>query len=408
MTLPFSATRPAAVALDAEALYRDPHAVLADLRTRGPAHFVRLPDGSMVWLILDYDAAHAALNEPTLIKNWLRATGRIGPDVIGANMITSDPPDHTRLRRLVSRKFTARRIAALSSRIEAVAAELLDRMAAHTGEHDLVAEFAFPLPVSVISELLGVPSLDRAEFGELCASIFDPASDPDTVQRITAYFDGLIDEKRKNPGDDLLSALIRVTDSDAGSLTREELRATTFLLLVAGHATTTNFIANGVLALLDHPDQLAALRADWNLLPGAVEEILRYDGPQPFSTRRFTTEPWQVPGSEIVLPAGETILVALAAADHDEQRFPRPGSFDIRRSGSAHLAFGHGIHYCLGAPLARLQTTTALRALLNRFPDLRLAASAERQWRRTTITRGLVQLPVLIHATAPPTSTKTI
>ncbi|GAB3702992.1 cytochrome P450 [Amycolatopsis oliviviridis] len=384
----------------AEDLYRDPYAVLAALRARGPAHFVRLPNGSEVWLIVGYDEALAALGDPTLIKNWLRATGRIGPGAIGANMISSDPPDHTRLRRLVSREFTARRVAALVPRVEAIAVELLDRMDSGAGPHDLIAGFAFPLPVAVISELLGVPFLDRTEFSGLCGRIMASAGDATStekdIEEINRYFDGLIERKRADPGEDLLSALIRVTDEDADRLSHAELRATTFLLLVAGHVTSTNLIANGVLALLDHPDQLAALRADWELLPRAVEEILRYDGPQPFSTRRFTTTHWPVGDSGTVIPPGETVMIALAAASHDPARFPRAGDFDIHRTTPGHLAFGHGIHYCLGAPLARVQVSTALRVLLNRFPALSLSCGADRSWRRTLISRGVTDLPVLL------------
>lgn len=392
------------VDLSGDALYRDPYSVLAGLRARGPAHFVRLPGGAELWLIVGYDEVLAALRDPALSKDWMRATGRAGPNAIGANMITSDPPDHTRLRRLVSREFTARRIAALAPRIREIAGDLLDRMAAREGPYDLIAEFAFPLPVTVISELLGVPFLDRSAFVKLCAGIFTPSTDPEAaraeVERITGYFDDLIERKRAKPGDDLLSALIRTTDEDSDRLTRTELRATTFLLLVAGHATTTNLIANGVLALLDHPAQLADLRADRSLLPAAVEEILRYDGPQPFSTRRFTTGPWRPGPSAPTIPAGRTVMLALAAADHDPARFPRPDDFDIHRPASAHLAFGQGIHYCLGAPLARLQVTIALDGLLTRFPALSLAHGADLTWRRTLITRGLTSLPVCSHGVA--------
>ena len=384
---------------DADAFYQNPYEVLARLRDQGPVHFVRLPGGSRLWLIVGHEAGHAALNEPTMSKDWLRATGRVGPGAIGASMISSDPPDHTRLRRLVSKQFTARRIAALAPLIQNVTDDLLDRMARPGGPRDLVAEFALPLPVTVISEVLGVPSLDRAAFSELCAGIFEPSADADTarahVQQINDYFDRLIGQKRKDPGTDLLSALIAARDSDAGRLTHPELRATTFLLLVAGHATTTNLIANGMLALLDHPEQLTALRSDWDLLPGAVEEILRYDGPQPLSTRRFTTEPWRPPGSDTVIAAGETVMVALAAVNRDVERFVRPDDFDIRRTGSAHLSFGHGIHYCLGAPLARLQVGIALRSLLTRFPDIRRGPS-DLRYRTTLLTRALTRLPVLL------------
>ncbi|GLZ01151.1 cytochrome P450 [Actinoplanes sp. NBRC 103695] len=384
---------------DADALYRNPYEVLARLRNRAPVHFVRLPGGSRLWLIVGHEAGHAALTEPTMSKDWLRVTGRVGPGAIGTSMISSDPPDHTRLRRLVSKQFTARRIAALAPLIRSVTDDLVERMARSAGPRDLIAEFAFPLPVTVISELLGVPTLDRTAFAELCAGIFEPSADADAarahVEQINDYFDRLIAQKRENPGDDLLSALIAARDSEAGRLSHSELRATTFLLLVAGHATTTNLLANGTLALLDHPEQLTALRADWDLLPGAVEEILRYDGPQPLSTRRFTTEPWRPPGSDTVIAAGQTVMVALAATNRDAERFVRPDDFDIRRTGAAHLSFGHGIHYCLGAPLARLQVGIALSALLTRFPDLRRAPT-ELHYRSTLLTRALTRLPVLL------------
>jgi cytochrome P450 len=400
-------TRPPIIDLEADAqrLYQDPQAVFAELRSRGPAHFVRLPGGSELWLIVGYAEALAALKDPSLSKDWLRATGRIGPGAIGANMISSDPPDHTRLRRLVSREFTARRVSALVPRIQEITDELLDRMADGTGPHDLIARFAFPLPVTVICELLGVPDLDREAFSQLCARIFNPAEDAAAARRhveeVNGYFDELIELKRANPGEDLLSALIRVTTDEADRLTHDELRATTFLLLVAGHITTTNLIANGVLALLEHPDQLAALRAEPGLLPRAVEEILRYDGPQPFSTRRFTTGPWPVGESGIVLDARETVMIALASADHDPAVFPRPDEFDIHRTGATHLAFGHGIHHCLGAPLARVQVTTALRALLDRFPRLAVVPGGDRTRRPTLITRGLTELTVVLDGGTP-------
>lgn len=189
--------------------------------------------------------------------------------------------------------------------------------------------------------------------------------------------------------------MIQATDDDADRLTHDELRATTFLLLVAGHATTANLVANGVLALLDHPDQLTALRADWSLLDGAVEEVLRWDGPQVFSTRRFTTEPCRV-GDTVIPGGGEAVMFALASADRDAARFAHPDDFDIRRPGSTHVAFGHGIHFCLGAPLARLQARVALRVLLTRYPALSLAVDGDggRSWRQTLVTRGVCRLPV--------------
>ncbi|WP_181874312.1 cytochrome P450 family protein [Marinitenerispora sediminis] len=376
----------------------NPYPVYAELRERGPAHHVRLPTGQEVWLVVGYEEARAALADPRLTKDWRRAAG-LGSDVegpLGIHMLTADPPQHTRLRRLVAREFTPRRIEALRPRVHRITEELLDAFPA-SGRVDLVDAFAFPLPITVICDLLGVPFLDRSSFRawtqELLAPTDGERSRERTLPLMRDYLTDLIARKRTEPGDDLFSALIRTTDEDGDRLSAGELRAMAFLLLVAGHETTVNLIANGILALLTHPEQMAALVADWSLLDGAVEEMLRYDGPVEHATSRFTLEPVQV-GDQVIPGGGAPVLVVLAAADRDPARFPGADAFDIRRPAGGHLAFGHGIHFCLGAPLARMEGRIAVRALLERHPDLALDVHPTAlAWRRGLV-RSMSELPV--------------
>ncbi|MET7285356.1 cytochrome P450 [Streptomyces sp. NPDC005573] len=383
-----------------EDFVRDPYPVYAALRERGPVHRVRIPEGAEAWLVVGYEAGRAALMDARLSKQWKNASPSfpIFSPSAGPHMLNSDPPDHERLRKLVVREFTPRRIEQLAPRVRQITDELLDAMAAiPQGRTDLVEALSFPLPISVICELLGVPTLDRAAFRAWTATVL---SDPDPKARlaatdeVAAYLASLVRSKRLEPGQDLLSDLIRTTDEDGDRLSEAELLGTAWLLLVAGHETTVNLISNGVLALLTHPEQLADLRADPSLMANAVEEMLRYDGPVETPTYRFTTEPVQV-GDTVIPGDGQMVLVALADANHDPARFPDPGRFDIRRPAGGHVAFGHGIHYCLGAPLARLEARIAVGALLERFPGLALDAHpAALAWREGMLIRGPQRLPV--------------
>ncbi|MER7462177.1 cytochrome P450 [Streptomyces sp. NPDC097981] len=383
-----------------EEFTRNPYPVYAALRARGPVHRVRVPEGAEAWLVVGHDACRAALTDPTLSKSWKDASPALPLARLsaGENLLSSNPPDHTRLRGLVAREFTARRVEALAPRVRALTGELLDAMLARpAGEADLVEALAFPLAMGVICELLGVPSLDRAAFRDWAEQALSSA-DRDTRTAATAamthYLAGLVDDMRSRPRDDLMSALIRTTDEDGGRLSPDELIGMAWLLLVTGFETTVHLIAGGVLALLRHPDQLAALRADPSLIDNAVEEMLRYEGPVETTTYRFTTEPAEIAG--VPVPGGgELVLVALADADRDPARFPDPDRFDIRRAAGGHIAFGHGIHHCLGAPLARLQARTAVTALLDRCPALSLnAGPAALAWRSGLLIRGPRELPV--------------
>jgi cytochrome P450 len=380
---------------------RDPYPVYAGLRARGPVHRVVMPDGHEAWLVVGYEAGRAALADPRLSKAWASASPDLGmrQKAAGRTMLSSDPPDHTRLRKLAVREFTPRRVQSLGPRVQEITDRLLDAMEQEPSRRgDLVDAFAFPLPIAVICELLGVPNLDHDKFrtwSNTSQGHPSPEVRQGAADALNHYLMDLLADKRKRRSDDLLSALLHTADQDGDRLSQEELLGMAWVLLVAGHETTVNLISNGMLALLTHPDQLAALRADPDgLLDGAVEEILRYDGPVETPTARFTTEPVEIGGT--VIPGdGRLVLVAIADADRDPDRFPEPDRFDIRRDARGHLAFGHGLHYCLGAPLARLEARIALRSLLERFPRLALdTAPGAVPWRGGHLIRGPERLPV--------------
>jgi cytochrome P450 len=313
-------------------------------------------------------------------------------------MLSADPPDHTRLRRLVSAGFTARRVERLEPRIAALAGELLAGM---SGDVDLIDTYAFPLPIQVICELLGVPSADRDSFrtwsntvvtGSLTGNPTLAEAVRATVSEMVGYITELLADKRRRPGDDLLSALLNVRE-EGDQLTENELVSMVFLLLIAGHETTVNLIGNGMYLLLTHPDQLDTVKRDRGRLPGAIEEFLRYEPPVKTSTVRITSEPVSL--GAVTIPAGEPVLISLLSANRDDAVYAGADRFDIARRDAGHLAFGHGIHFCLGAALARLEGRIAIGALLDRFPDVRLAVAPEElSWRPGLLIRGLATLPV--------------
>ncbi|WP_411083280.1 cytochrome P450 family protein [Streptomyces sp. cmx-18-6] len=386
---------------------RDPHPVYAELRARGPVHRVLLPEGFTAWLVVGYEAARAALADPRLSNDMRNAKDADLTDLVAdtPNMLMSDPPRHTRLRKLVVKEFTPRRIRALEGRVEQITHELIDAMLARPeGTADLVTDFAYPLPATVICELLGVPFDDRGKFHAWSTEITKRLGDggaQTAMGELVGYLTALLEDKRERPGDDLLSALVQTSGEDEDTLSTEELVGMAVLLLIAGQETTTGLIANGMLALLRHPDQLADLRADFSLLEGAVEEMLRYSGPTGTSLHRFTTAAVDIGG--VVIPGGgELVLIGNTPANQDPERFPDASRFDIRRDAGGHLAFGHGIHACFGAPLARVEARAAVRALLERCPDLTLDIDpGALKWHPSVMMRGLTDLPVRVRATVP-------
>ncbi|MFB8352729.1 cytochrome P450 family protein [Streptomyces niveus] len=390
----------------------DPYPAYAWLREHAPVHRTRLPSGVDAWLVTRYADARRALADPRLSKNPVHhaeqphAKGKTGiPGERGAELMTHllniDPPDHTRLRRLVSQAFTPRRVAEFAPRVQELTDGLIDAFAAK-GEADLIHDFAFPLPIYAICDLLGVPREDQDDFRDWAGMMIRHGGGPRggvarSVKKMRGYLAELIHRKRDDPGDDLISGLIRASDHGE-HLTENEAAAMAFILLFAGFETTVNLVGNGTYALLRNPGQRARLQRSLDagesaLLATGIEELLRHDGPVEMATWRYATEPVELGGQSVAV--GDPVLVVLAAADRDPERFADPDRLDLSRGDNKHLGYGHGIHYCLGAPLARLEGQTALRTLLTRLPDLRLATDpSDLRWRGGLIMRGLRTLPV--------------
>jgi len=389
----------------------EPFALFADVRELGAVHPVTLADGHDAWLVVRHEEALAALNDPRLSKDMHAALatgtdvaeGLPGPD-FARHMLTVDPPDHTRLRRLVAAAFSPRRVEALRSHVQTITDDLLDDIAAGdpTSRVDLVAAFAFPLPFTVICELLGVPPSNRAELGLEFTRLLVPISDETEYaaakrasDAVVSMLKALVASKQQAPGDDLVSALISARNGHE-RLNDQELLSTVFQLIVAGHDTTASLIANSVVALFRNPTQLSELRDDPAKIVAAIEEFLRYDAPVPHSTFRYTVEPVQM--GDVTIPAGAQVIICLAAANRDGGKYEDPESLDIDRTATRHLAFGHGIHHCLGAPLARMEGQIALGSLLQRFPNIALdVASEDLHWGHGDglVLRGLSELPVI-------------
>lgn len=317
------------------------------------------------------------------------------------SMVMKDPPDHRRLRNLVQKAFTPSMVAGLTARVEAITSELLDAMA-RKPQLELIEDLALPLPLTVISEMLGVLPDDRVRFRKLFTKVVDPArSNPvgfvlnfPHMIRLNRFFRELITLRRKRPGDDLVTALVRAEEGN-DRLTEDELVSMVFLLLFAGHETTVNLITNGMQALLAHPDQLALLREKPELIDTAIEELLRFTNPVGTVSPRFAREDMEVAG--VVVPRGATLTLLLASANLDEDAFPNAHKLDITRDPNRHVSFGLGAHFCLGAPLARLEARVAIPALLRRFPHMRLAVPASHLRMRSNLgLRGLHALPLAV------------
>ncbi|WP_433887565.1 cytochrome P450 family protein [Streptomyces sp. CA-111067] len=375
----------------------DPYPLYAALRDRGPVHRITVPGTGEVWLVVARDEARAALTDARLSTDvrYSSSSTDDGGYAIGRNMLQADPPEHTRLRALVAREFTGGRIADMRPYIESVAGALVDALPAD-GEADLVQEYALPLPITVICAMLGVPESDHADFHAWSTELVTPTSPQAAAGAATAmtgYLAAFIASRRAEPADDLMSALVGTSAAGEGVLSAEELLGMAFLLLVAGHETTVNLISATLHSLLRHPGQLDLVRADPALIEGAVEESLRFNSPVAAAAFRFAAEPLEIGGTAV--PAGDSVQISLAAASRDPGHFPKPDLFDVRREARGHLGFGHGIHHCLGAPLARAEAAVALRILLERRPVLGFAADPDAlTWRTGTMLRGLARLPV--------------
>jgi cytochrome P450 len=387
----------------------DPQRTFTQMRERDPV--LRQPglDGeAQIWFVTRYDDVAAVLldnerfvRDPrlALTEEELAAQELPAPlQAIDNHMLNRDGDDHRRLRRLVTKAFTPRMVEQLRPRIQEIADELIDAVEAR-GSMDLSAEYAFPLPITVIAELLGVPSADQDRFKDWSDAIITPVVGPEAMEHFfgqmgefVEYLTDLFAARRADPQDDLVSALLAARDQE-DALTEEEVFGTVVLLIVAGHETTVGLIGNAVVNLLSHPDQLELVRADASLLPAAIEEALRYEGPVERALNRWAATDVELGGQTI--RRGELVIVILGAADRDPDRFDDADRLDVQREDSRHLAFGRGSHYCLGAPLARLEAEIALETLFRRLPGLRLAAERdELEWRPTPGFRRLETLPV--------------
>jgi cytochrome P450 len=387
-------------------VHKDPYPLYHQLRSEDPVHRSSLG----FWVLTRHADVLAVLRDPRMSRDprrsermeLLRASAEVdellSEEEAAPSMLFVDPPDHTRLRALVSKAFTPGAVERLRPRVEAIVSELLDRVAG-AGRMDVVEDLAYPLPVTVICELFGVPEADRDRFrawSRELVRLLDPLVAADALERalqarlaLRGYLRDLIATRRAQPTGDLLSALI-ASEDQGSQLSESELVSMCVLLLVAGHETTVNLIANGTLALVRHPETRAGMEADAALPGSAVEELLRYDSPVQFTSRHALAD-LEIGGRRV--RAGETVIAVLGAANRDPAQFPDPDRLDLTRAPNRHIAFGGGIHFCLGAPLARVEARIAISAMLERLPGMELGP--EPPVRRDTVTlRGLSSLPV--------------
>jgi len=390
----------------------DPYPFYARLRAEAPVWRTTLRDKRTAWMVTRYEDVAGVLKDDRIAKDPLNAQdpeqrarepwvpGFLKP--LERNMLDVDDPDHRRLRTLVSKAFTPRLIERLRQRIERICRELLDEMA-RNGKTELVRDYALPLPATVIAELLGIPASDHRKFHRWSNRIVSISSGRDVWKALPAalsflrYLRKMAERRRSQPEDDLMSALVQAEEA-GDKLSQDELLAMAFLLLVAGHETTVNLIANGTLALIEHPEQLERLERDPSLIKSAVEELLRYTSPVEIATERYARQDLEVAGK--VVPRGELVLAVLGSANRDDMYFENPDTLDLTRDPNKHLAFGRGgVHHCLGAPLARMEGQIALTALLRRFPEIRVAVPHESlRWHRGLFLRGLERLPLILEA----------
>ncbi len=396
--------------LNSESVKANPYPIYATLRAADPVSRQHGVEGDfMLWYVTRYAEAEIVLRDhKRFVKNYLNTLteeerAQRGPlsrlsQILDGHMLNLDGEAHQRQRTLVTKAFTVRMVNQMQDRVQGIADELLDEVIAN-GQMDLIDEYAFPLPIIVIAEMLGVPAADRHRFRAWSDAFVTPSRTPEEwsvaeklLLEFIDYLDQIFTERRRNPQNDLITALIQAEEA-GDQLSQEEIYAMVVLLIVAGHETTVNLIGNGTLALLRNPEQLALLRDHPEQMAEAVEELLRYDGPVERATLRFAAVDTALGGKSI--KRGEAIGVVLASVNHDETHFHAAEQLDLARPDNRHMAFGYGVHYCIGAPLARMEGRIALSTLLRRLPELRLAAPVEElQWRFNPILRGMQHLPV--------------
>jgi cytochrome P450 len=403
------------------ALIADPYGGYGRLREQGPVLRGRTMDGGQAWYVTRQDDVRTVLGDPRFVNDAAAVPGvqvhntrdkmiemlgvpRELAHYITESILDADGADHTRLRKLVSRAFTVRRVSELRPRVEAITAALLDRLPSTV---DLIEHFAYPLPITVICELVGVPEVDRPAWREWGIALvsMNPEVIPGAVRDMVDHVRDLIRRRRAEPADDLLTALVHAQEEGGDRLSDDELVTMVFTLVMAGHETTAHLIGNGTVALLTHPDQLDLLRRDPGLWPGAVHELMRFCGPVHIARLRYAAEELDLGGVRV--RAGDAVQAVLVSANFDPREYTDPERLDVTRRptgrGEGHVGFGHGIHYCLGAALARQEGEVALRALFERFPDLTLV-DAQQEWVQIPGARRLARLPVRLGSPVTPTA----
>ncbi|HEY3025864.1 MAG TPA: cytochrome P450 [Pyrinomonadaceae bacterium] len=376
----------------------NPYPFYARLRAEAPVVQTKL-FRQPTWLVTRYDNVFMVLKDQRLLKDWLPRTKwlhRLSGPTFG-HMLNQDGPDHARLRTLVHKAFTPEMSGRMRDQIQRICDELLDEVAT-SSRMELMNGYALPLPLAIISQLLGIPAEDRRRLHALTRSSLSASNIlgvlramPDQrllIRRLRQ----LIAERRHEPREDLITALVQAEEA-GDRLSEKELVATIMLLLIAGYETTVNLIGNGALALLQHPEQRHLFEQNPALVESAIEEMLRYTSPLDIASQRFAREDMKINSASI--RQGDVVIAVIGSANHDESQFPDPEKFDITREPNKHLSFGQGVHFCIGAPLARLEGQIALTTLFRRFPNLRLAQEPDSlRWRRSLIVRGLEELPV--------------
>ncbi|MEW4151367.1 cytochrome P450 [Bacillus thuringiensis] len=385
----------------------DAYEIYKESRKKQPILFVNQVEIGKEWLITRYEDALPLLKDNRLKKDW---TNVFSQDIknmylsvdnsahLTTHMLNSDPPNHSRLRSLVQKAFTPKMIAQLDGRIQRIADDLISDIE-RKGTLNLVDDYSFPLPIIVISEMLGIPKEDQAKFRIWSHAVIASPETPEEIKEtekqlseFITYLQYLVDIKRKEPKEDLVSALI-LAESEGRKLSARELYSMIMLLIVAGHETTVNLITNTVLALLENPNQLQLLKDNPKLIDSAIEEGLRYYSPVEVTTARWAAEPFQI--HDRTIEKGDMVVIALASANRDETVFENPEVFDITRENNRHIAFGHGSHFCLGAPLARLEAKIAITTLFNRMPELQIKGNREEiKWQGNYLMRSLEELPL--------------
>ncbi|HDR4406628.1 TPA: cytochrome P450, partial [Bacillus thuringiensis] len=381
--------------------------IYKESRKKQPILFVNQVEIGKEWLITRYEDALPLLKDNRLKKDWTNVFSQDiknmylsvdNSDHLTTHMLNSDPPNHSRLRSLVQKAFTPKMIAQLDKRIEKIADDLISDIE-RKGTLNLVDDYSFPLPIIVISEMLGIPKEDQAKFRIWSHAVIASPETPEEIKEtekqlseFITYLQYLVDIKRKEPKEDLVSALI-LAESEGHKLSARELYSMIMLLIVAGHETTVNLITNTVLALLENPNQLQLLKDNPKLIDSAIEEGLRYYSPVEVTTARWAAEPFQI--HDRTIEKGDMVVIALASANRDETVFENPEVFDITRENNRHIAFGHGSHFCLGAPLARLEAKIAITTLFNRMPELQIKGNREEiKWQGNYLMRSLEELPL--------------